>query len=123
MLVLFFTIIFIAELIIAGQIIALIQKARQNVCQINQTVTDMKPEIERNICDVRIAINTILLRITGVHGFVDKRKEDYKKIFSANFLTKAACFILANDWKKIFFALDVILTIKKLLKIYKTKRL
>lgn len=113
MLVLFFTIIFIAELIIAGQIIALIQKARRNVCQINQTVTDMKPEIERNICDVRIAINTILLRITGVHGFVDKRKEDYKKIFSANFLTKLASFILANDWKKIFLALDIILTLKK----------
>ena len=112
MLVLFFTIIFIAELIIAGQIIALIQKARQNVCQINQTVTDMKPEIEKNICDVRIAINTILLRITGVHGFIDKRKEDYKKIFSANFLTKAACFIIANDWKKTLCVLDAILTIK-----------
>lgn len=113
MLVLFFTIIFIAELIIAGQIIALIQKARQNVCQINKTVTDIKPELERNICDIRIAINTVLLRITGVHGFIDKRKEDYKKIFSTNFLTKAACFVLANDWKKIFLALDVILTLKK----------
>lgn len=113
MLVLFFTIIFIAELIIIGQIIALIQKARQNVCQINQTVLEIKPEIERNICDIRIAVNTILLRITGVHGFIDKRKEDYKKIFSANLLTKIASFILANDWKKILFALDVILTIKK----------
>lgn len=113
MLVLFFTIIFIAELIIAVQVITLIQKARQNVCQINQTVTDMKPEIERNICDVRIAINTILLRITGVHGFIDKRKEDYKKIFSANFLTKIASFILSNDWKKILMAIDVILTIKR----------
>lgn len=113
MLVLFFTIIFIAELIMAGQIIALIQKARQSVCQINQTVIDVKPEIERNICDIRIAINTVLLRLNGVHGFIDKRKEDYKKIFSANFLTKVTSFILSNDWKKILMAIDVILTIKK----------
>lgn len=115
MLVLFFTIIFIAELIITIQLIALIQNARTGIQSLNKNVTDIKPVLFRNICDIRIVLNTILLKLNGFYDFVDQKKEDYKKIFSANLLTRLASFIIANDWKKIITAIEIILRIKKLL--------
>ena len=49
MLILFFTIIFLAELIIASWIITQITKARRFVCEVNQQVTDIQPLIKENI--------------------------------------------------------------------------
>lgn len=116
MLVVFFTIIFIAELIIAIEVICLIQKARKSVCALSQAVTDNRTIIAGRIADVRNAFGTILKKLKEFGLFVDKKKEDYKKFFTPAILTTIANFILTNDWKKIFMAVDIIFTLKKLLK-------
>ena len=116
MLVIFFTIIFIAELIIAIELICLIQKARKSVCAISQTVTDNRSIIAGQITDIRSAFSSILKKLKEFGLFVDRKKEDYKKFFTPAILTTIANFVLTNDWKKIFMAVDIIFSIKKLLK-------
>ncbi len=116
MLVVFFTIIFIAELIIAIELICLIQKARKSVYELSQAVTDNRSIIASRITDIRTAFGSILKKLKDFGLFVDRKKEDYKKFLSPALLTTIANFILTNDWKKIFMAVDIIFTLKRLLK-------
>lgn len=66
MFVLFFVIVFIAELIVASKIIQIIKKADAKICTVNEQILSARPQIKKGITSVRIEINKIHLSITQI---------------------------------------------------------
>lgn len=113
MLTIFFTIIFIAELIIAFWVISLIQKCNRLVCEANKKVTNCRVVIKRKICDIRISINSALLAMNNFSEFVNKKKDDLNDILSKNLFTTVLLMILNPGGKKIFALINFFLSVKK----------
>lgn len=113
MLTIFFTIIFIAELIIAFWVISLIQKCNRLVCEVNKKVINCRPAIKSKICDIRISINSALLAMNNFSEFVNKKKDDLNEILSKNLFTTVLLMVLNPAGKKIFALIDLFLSVKK----------
>lgn len=113
---LFFTTIFIAELIIAGWIISKFIAFNKLVCETNKQVLDFKTKIPEIFNNTRISINSFLLKLNNIDQFVNKKKEECTKILTPNNYIKFISFFLNKDFKKLLVIIDIALAIKKLLK-------
>ena len=110
MLSLFFTIIFIAEVIIALQLICLIRKADKVIVALNSQVSEYSPKIKNAILDVRIIINKALLGVYNLAEIIDRQKNKAKKSIIKNILTTLLFFMLSSNGKQIFTTIDLIFT-------------
>ena len=115
MLTLFFTIIFLAELIVAGWIISWIIKFDKAVCQTNSQVTLQRKELISKMNDAKMSINKTLTALNNFVTFINDKKCECKNAFETNIITSILCLILKLPFKQILSALEVILTVKKLL--------
>ena len=112
MFVLFFVIVFIAELIVASKIIQIIKNADAKVCTVNEQILCAKPQIKKEITSIRIEINKILLSITQIQIKLKKKKEEYKIVLLKNILT-GICFLLLNyNAKRALTTVELILSLK-----------
>ncbi len=116
MLTIFFTITFIAELIIAGWIISVILKLDKIVCTTNQQVTDYRPILQENLTKTKAGVNKTLTALTKFVTFINEKKCECKDAFEKNIITSILCIILKLPFKKIISALEVALMLKKLLR-------
>lgn len=116
MLVLFFTIIFIAELIIAGWIIGGIASLTQKVCALNQEVIDFQPQIKTCLKNLRAETNKVLSGLECFTNFAAKKKDNCKESFKKNLTTKIILSILKIYAKKLVTLIEIAFAIKKLLK-------
>ncbi len=114
MLILFFTIIFIAEIIIAGWLISKIRKLDKIVCEFNFRILPLKDLFKEKIILEKEVLTSFNQKVKGWNDFVDKKKNQYLKIHPQMIMTIAS-FILKNDWKKVVLIFDIIFGIKKLL--------
>ena len=112
MFVLFFVIVFIAELIVAFKIIQIIKNADAKICTANEQILSAKPQIKKEITSIRIEINKILLSITQIQIKLKKKKEEYKIVLLKNILT-GICFLLLNyNAKRALTTVELALSLK-----------
>lgn len=116
MLTLLFTIVFIAELIIASWIISKIQKLNRVVCEANTKVLEAQVELKTQITETRLGITKALTALKKFTNFVDDTKDEYSNLVEKNIFSTVLSIILKLPYKKIMSALEVGLMIKKLLK-------
>ena len=116
MLVLFFTIIFIAELIIAGWLIGGIASLNKKVCALNQEVIDFQPQIKTCLENLRAKTNKVLSGLECVTDFVSKKKDFCKESFKKNLTTNIILSVLKIYAKRLVTLIEVAFAIKKLLK-------
>lgn len=112
MYILFFCILFIAEIIVATKIIEIIKKWDAKICEINSKVTKSSSILKTNILSLRISINKILLKITEIELNIKKRKEEYKIILIKNVITGLCFFLLNYNVKKALTFIDLLLSFK-----------
>lgn len=116
MLTIFFTIIFIAELIIAGWIISALQKADKYVCEINQKVINIQPVLKRQINQFQITVNTILLGVDYFAAFLTKKKDECVNVCSKNIITTVIYLFLNTGGKRVFAFVDLLIALVKFIK-------
>lgn len=112
----FFTIIFIAELIITSWLISLINKCKKWAIKQNAFILEYKKLIQERITEVRTNIKTIHTNLDNFSGAIEKKKEDFLQIFSKDAITTIGYLVLNTNLKSIITFVDLILTLKKLLK-------
>lgn len=116
MLVLFFTIIFIAELIIAGWLVSCIVSVDKKVCALNQEVLTIKPQIKDHISKLRATINKVLGGLNCFVDYVAKKSSDCKESFKKGLITKIVLFILKIPARRIVTIIEMAMSLKKFLK-------
>lgn len=118
MLTLFFTIIFIAELIIAFWIISIILKCDKAVLDANQKVIALRPVIKSRINDVKMLINTAFLGIDYFAQFIEKKKNAVINALSKNIIIAVLFIVLNTGGKKALTFLDWTLSFVKFMDKY-----
>ena len=116
MLVLFFTIIFLAELIVASWLITQITKARKLVCEVNQQVIDVKPLIKENMEKAHEILSKTLASLEEFMKFLAEKKGELGTLMNRNIFSTAVAIILKLPFKEILALLEVIIKVKKILK-------
>lgn len=110
MLTLFFTIIFIAEVIIALQVIKLINKADCAVIALNSQIETLTPQIKTTVIDIRIVVNKALLKVYDFGEILKKQKNKAKKSIIKNILTTILFLMLSSNGKQILTTIDLVFT-------------
>ena len=116
MLILFFTIIFLAELIIASWIITQITKARRFVCEVNQQVTDIQPLIKENIDIAHEKLSKTLASLEAFMKFLAEKQGELGTLMNRNIFSTAVAVVLKLPFKEILSLLEVIIKVKRILK-------
>jgi hypothetical protein len=116
MLILFFTIVFIAELIVLEKAVSSILKLKKQVCDLNTQVIAFRPQIKTGIKDVRVALAKILSKLNCFVTFVVEKRIDCGENIKRTLATKVLAFILKIPVKRIWAIVNTILTIRKFLK-------
>lgn len=116
MLTLFFTISFIAEIIVANWIISKILKVDAQVKEMNAQVLAFQPILKESIQNTHGKLTKSLDNLNCFVQFIADKKHECKELCSKNIITSLVCLILKLPYKQIFSALEVILAVKKILK-------
>jgi len=69
------SVIFIAELIIAYQLVSLIVKLDKKVCDINECVLELKPLAQTSLQYARLLVKNLIDKTNNIIGMMTKRKE------------------------------------------------
>lgn len=121
MYIVFFTIVFIAELIILAQIISSINNARRIICETNKKVSDYQFFIREKCYKSRLFINKILIALDGISDKVTEKQNSIKKLFSWEIIPIILTIISKIGPSNIVNAINTFITIKGFLKIFKRK--
>lgn len=116
MLEIFFTIIFLAELIVAGWLIAQISKARKLVCEVNQQVLDIQPLIKTNIEKAHDMLSKTLASLEAFMRFLAEKKGQFGTLMNRNIFSTAVAVVLKLPFKEILSLLEVVIKVKKILR-------
>ena len=117
MLTIFFVIVFIAELIVAGKVISVLKDADAKVCEINDQVTEAKPVVVSSMNSVSAGVKSAAKGVDTAVKFLEKKRRS--AIIS---LTKAVAgiviFLLIKKYphKRLLTAVDAIYSLDSLLK-------
>ncbi len=110
MLTLFFTIVFIAEIIVAVQLILLIVRIDKAVITFSGQVTNSVPQIKNALYSARIAVNKTLLGVYNFAEILGKQKTKAKQYLIKNALTTVLFFMLSSNGKQVLTAIDLVFT-------------
>jgi len=116
MFIIFFTIVFIAEVIVAHWIIARICSARKAVSCMNSRVMDSQFVIREKCYRLRLALNKLLLALEGVPEKVCEKKTFIDKILSMKFLPLILFILERIGFSNILKLINFIFMAKSLLK-------
>ena len=116
MLIFFFIIIFIAEIKLTYDLIRIIKRLDDKVCQINEEITAINPTIESQFTSLRIVLNKALLSLNNVQLKIKEKKEEFKIVILKNLITGILFFILQIKGQKIFSVIELAFDIKNFLK-------
>lgn len=117
MLTLFFTIIFLAEIIVAGWIISWLIKFDKKICQTNQKVLDFQPKLKTQIknitCNLELASSCLDYFVT----FIAEKKDNCVNSLKKNIIITILFMILKIPFKQIATTVNILFLIKKLLRV------
>ena len=115
MLVLFFTIIFIAELIITSWVVAQLIKADKIVCNINANITKNRDYIKNKLQITKKTINIIHSSIEYFNLYVEDKKSKFQNIIDKKDLLVTLFISLSQiPYKKIWTIINIIASINKI---------
>lgn len=117
MLTLFFTIIFLAEIIVAGWVISWIVKLDKKVCETNKKMLEFQPKMREQIkkltCTLELASSCLDYFVT----FIAERKTTCVNSLKKNIITTILFMILKIPFKQIATGVEILLLIKKILRV------
>lgn len=116
MLVLFFTVIFLAELIVAGWIISKINDARAFVGEINQQVLEFQPTVKTNIDKAHELLSKTLDTLNLFTKFLSEKRGVLGSLVNRNIFSTVIAVALKLPFKDILALLEVAIKLRKLLK-------
>lgn len=117
MLTIFFIIVFIAELIVAGKVISALKECSATVCSINNQVTETKSAVSKSVQSVSSGVKSAAKTAGLMTKFLEKRRRD-----AIIALTKGVAgiviFLLIKKYpnKRLLSVVDVIFSLDNLLK-------
>lgn len=117
MLTIFFTIIFIAELIIATCLIIIIRKINKKVCETNKKVLNLKLQLLEQLCKIELSINKVHLGLAYFNEFIQTKKDQCTNILSNNAIIGILFFFFNTSGKKILALFDLFIAFNKFLKL------
>jgi len=118
MLILFFTIVFIAELIVAEKAISWIKQKNLVVCEINQQITEIKPLIDKGVISAKNGVCSLTNGMCAVSKFILSKKREGIKILTKIVFAGIMLIVLKKmPNKKILTVVDVLFTFANLLKL------
>jgi len=113
MFILFFTIVFIAQIIVTHWFVSMLIKLDNRVCEINQTISGIDLQFKNKLISVRTIIKAISDNLDCFNTFVEVKKKDCQKALQKNLITSIIFFVLNLPGKRILTIIDIILMIKK----------
>ncbi len=116
MLTLFIVIVITAEVIITCQVISFILKLDKKICDLNNQITEITPEIERGFLSLRISLNKLLLKMNEFEQKLQSKKDEFKFKLLKNIVTTALFFALNTNGKKIITTIELAFDIKDFIK-------
>ena len=116
MLTLFIVIVITAEVIITCQVISFILKLDKKICDLNNQITEITPEIERGFLSLRISLNKLLLKMNEFEQKLQSKKEEFKFKLLKNIITTVLFFALNTNGKKIITTIELAFDIKDFFK-------
>lgn len=118
MLILFFTIVFIAELIVAGKVISVLKQASSSVQNISAQFDETKPAITNGITAAQKGVFAMSKGLDSFSVFVDgKKKEAFKYLIKGIIAVVLLVFLKNLPHKKVLSAVDVLFALSNLIKI------
>ena len=118
MLIAFFVIVFIAEVIVTWKIIEWIVRCDNNVCAISSQFVEYNQKIENAFTDLRIAINSALLNLNKIQVKIESEKNKFKNKLLKYAVSTLLFLLLNNNGKRIFSILELIISIVGYVKLY-----
>ena len=119
MLILFFSIVFIAELIITIELIRFIRKFDNTVIEFNERLTSVKPGIIKSLKAVRVAVSKMLFEVTKFQLKFEKQKEKFKNNILKNIITVLLFVVLHKNGKQALALVDLAFSIKGFIESFK----
>ncbi len=116
MLTLFIVIVITAEVIITCQVISFILKLDKKICDLNNQITEITPEIKRGFLSLRISLNKLLLKMNEFEQKLQSKKDEFKFKLLKNIVTTALFFALNTNGKKIITTIELAFDIKDFIK-------
>lgn len=116
MLTFFFIIVFVAEVVLTVNIILLILKCDKKICEINQVITSVTPDVEKSLCSLRISINSLNLTLNRIQIKIEQKKDEYKTIIFKYFITALLFLLLNTNGKKIMSNVETAFTVLDIIK-------
>ena len=118
MLILFFTIVFIAELIVAGKVISILKQASSSLNEINVQIDEAKSAITKGVVAAKNGVATVTKGVSGFSAFLaGKQKEVFKYLVKGIIAIVLLVFLRKLPHKKVLSVVDVLFAIGNLLKI------
>lgn len=109
------SIVFIAELIIAGSIILSINKLDKRVLALNEQVEIQSPKIINILRTARESTEKIVKTVKTACEILQRRKERYLLILLKNIIVMVALLLSKGKRKKILSAIELALSIRDFL--------
>ncbi len=98
---LFIAIIFIAELIIAGNIINGILRAARKIRALNSRVKELKPEIHNAIVQTRECVSCLQTGVNAAITFVKRKHQEVMRRITRTILIYLMLILIKNKYKKL----------------------
>ncbi|MBP3820273.1 hypothetical protein J6G99_01355 [bacterium] len=117
MITFFVGIVFIAEMIIAYQLIALIKKCDTKISEINDKITAIRPNIDKSFCSLQIGINSCALAVNKIQIKLSEQKNKCKIIIIKHLLSLILLLTLNLNCKKVAAVFDLGIAINDFLKL------
>lgn len=118
MLIAFFVIVFIAEVIVTLKIIEWIIRCDNIVCTISSQFVEYNQKIENTFIDLRITINSVLLNLNKVQVKIEGEKNKFKNKVLKYAASTLLFLLLNNNGKRIFSTIELIISIIGYVKLY-----
>lgn len=116
MFVLFFTIVFIAELIVVAKVISVLQKCDSQVQEFNNQIIQINPEFKKGVEGAQKAVTSLTGGVGLFNKFIDKKK--YELIRLAAKAALAVLFVIVIKKipnKKLLTVIDMVFMFEKFL--------
>ena len=118
MLILFFTIVFIAELIVVGKIVSILKQASCTIKEINEQVLETKPVISNSLNAAKNGVTTVTKGVGSISTFIEGKKKDaFKIVVKGAVALVILLFLRKLPHKKVLTAVDILFAIGNLLKL------
>jgi len=116
MLILFFTIIFLAELIVAGWIISKIRLADNMVCTFNTQLTGVQPRLKENLIKTKEAVTILHAKFDCIIKSISDKKNHCENLIKNKALVHLGLWFVKLPYKRLISIIEMFFTIGKFLK-------